>query len=102
MHTYSFEKLEVWQDSRKFIVKVYNTTSRFPVDERFGLIAQLRRAAVSIASGIAEGAGRKTSKDQSHFYRVAYSSLMEVLNQLLISSDLMYIAVDELQDMRED
>ena len=63
------EKLDVWKRAIEFVVTVYKMTESFPRDERFGLISQIRRAAVSIAANIAEGAGRHTSKEFKYFYR---------------------------------
>lgn len=102
MYTYSFEKLEVWQLAKKLVVKIYGITSQFPAEEKFGLVSQLRRAAVSICSNLAEGSGRNTSKDQAYFYGMAYSSLMEILNQLLISYDLNWISETNLNTIRID
>lgn len=102
MYTYPFEKLEVWQLAKKLVVKIYHITSRFPPEEKFGLISQMRRAAVSICSNLAEGSGRNTSKDQAYFYGMAYSSLMELLNQLLISQELEWLKADDLKDTRAD
>jgi len=65
-------------------VRIYEVTSQFPTEEKFGLISQQRRASVSICSNLAEGSGRSTLKVQGNFYKNAYSSLMEVLNQPLI------------------
>jgi len=92
MKVYSFEKLEVWQHARKLAVWTYSITKKFPSGEKFGLIIQMRRAAISIASNLAEGTSRKTSKDQSHFSTIAYSSTIELLNDLIISSDLLFIS----------
>ena len=94
MRIYSFEKLECWQNARQLAVWVYNTTKHFPADEKFGMISQMRRAAISIASNIAEGTSRKTSKDQSHFSTVSYSSTIELLKDLIISNDLGFITPD--------
>jgi four helix bundle protein len=94
MKVYSFEKLECWQQARRLAVWTYQSTKDFPVDERFGLISQMRRASISIASNIAEGSARRTSKDQAHFSTVAYSSNIELLNDLIISSDLGYLTTD--------
>ena len=102
MYTYSFEKLEVWQLAKKLVVKIYQITSNFPPEEKFGLVSQLRRAAVSICSNLAEGSGRSTSKDQGNFYNKAYSSLVEVLNQLLISYELNWMSQVDLNDVRAD
>ena len=102
MHTYSFEKLEVWQLAKKLVVKVYRITENFPPSEKFGLTNQLRRAAISICSNLAEGSGRNTPKDQGNFYGMAYSSLLEVLNQILIAYELQWIKDSELAEVRTD
>lgn len=98
---FNFEKLEVWQLSRKLVTDIYNTTKAFPDDEKFGLINQLRRASVSISSNIAEGNSRFSPKDKSHFTEMAYTSLMEVANQLIISFDLGYINETELDQYKK-
>lgn len=73
-------------------------TRSFPKEELYGLTSQVRRAAISIASNIAEGSGRSNEKEQLQFYRIAYSSLMEVLNQLIIASDLNYLSEEILNN----
>ncbi|MBW6516741.1 MAG: four helix bundle protein [Candidatus Cloacimonetes bacterium] len=100
--TFAFEKLRVWQDSRSFVTKIYLLTKEFPKEERYGLVDQLRRAAISISSNIAEGSSRISFKDQSHFYQIAYSSLMEVLNQIIICLDLNYLTKDDYNSFRSD
>lgn len=102
MYTYPFEKLEVWRLSKNLVVSIYKITEKFPTEERFGLVNQMRRAAVSISSNLAEGSGRNTAKDQAYFYNMAYSSLMELLNQLLIAFDLKWIAEEEINRLREE
>jgi len=101
MRVYSFEKLSVWQNARKFTKNIYEITLKFPAEEKFGLVTQMRRAAISVTSNIAEGSSRATNKDQSHFYNTAYSSLMEVLSQVILSSDLNLITDEELESLRE-
>ena len=64
---YSFEKLEVWQKVRMLIVEIYQLTRKFPKEETFGIISQIKRAAVSISSNIAEGSSRSSLKDQMRF-----------------------------------
>ena len=91
MKIYSFEKLECWQHARRLAVWVFASTQSFPTEEKFGLVSQMRRAAISIASNIAEGTSRKTFKDQSHFSTIAYSSTIELLNDLIISTDLKFL-----------
>ncbi len=82
---FGFEKLDVWVKSIEFADEVYRVTKMFPVDERFGLTNQLRRASVSISSNIAEGSGRQPKPDFSRFLRIAYGSLMECVSQLHIA-----------------
>jgi len=94
MKTFSFEKLEVWQDAKELTHQIYKVTKNYPDDERFGLVSQLRRAMISVTSNIAEGSSRMSPKDQAHFYHLAFSSLMEVLSQILISIELSYINPD--------
>ena len=85
-HIYSFEKLRVWQNAKDLVVEVYKITRNFPDEGKFGLTSQVRRAALSVTANIAEGSGRTSSKDQAHFYQMAYSSLLELLNHFYISS----------------
>lgn len=100
MKTYSFESLKAWKESRLLVKKVYQLTGDFPSEEKFGLISQLRRAVVSVSSNLAEGSGRMTKADQQYFYRMAFSSLMEVLNQLILSNDLQYVTDENLNYAR--
>ena len=92
MKVYSFEKLEAWQQARKLAVWIYLITKKYPAEEKFGLTMQMRRAVISIASNLAEGTSRETSKDQSHFSTIAYSSTIELLNDLIISNDLLFLS----------
>ena len=100
MYQYAFEKLNVWQNSRELTKRIYKITKKFPSDERYGLISQMRRAMISVSSNIAEGSSRKTKKDQAHFYTIAYSSLIELLNQTILSLDLKYIDNDQYLELR--
>jgi four helix bundle protein len=95
MKKFSFEKLEVWQDAKGLTHLVYKATKNFPSEEKYGLVSQLRRAVISVTSNIAEGSSRMSSKDQAHFYHLAFSSLMEVLSQIIISFELGYIPEEE-------
>jgi four helix bundle protein len=83
---FRFEKLNVWQKAVDFAHGVYGVTARFPAEERFGLSSQMRRAAVSISSNVAEGSGRSSHKDFAHFVEIAYGSLMEVVSQMQVAS----------------
>jgi len=102
MYRFSFEKLDVWKESVDFTKAIYLQTKSFPESEKFGLISQLRRASVSIASNLAEGTARNTNKDKAHFTTLAFSSLMEVLNQLIISKELNFISDEVYIKLRED
>ena len=89
---HNFKELKIWKQSRCFVKDIYLLTKKFPDDERFGLTQQMRRAVVSIPSNIAEGSGRGTDKDFSHFIDIAYGSIFEVETQLILSLDLEYIS----------
>ena len=84
----SFKDLNAWQKGMDLMVAVYKTSHVFPADERFGLTAQVRRAAISIPSNVAEGHGRRTQADFVHFLDVARGSANEVETQLLIAERL--------------
>jgi len=83
--------LIVYQKSKELVIFVYKMLEEFPETERFALCGQMRRAVVSIPSNIAEGMGRLSDKDQSHFLNIAYGSLMELYAQADIAHDLKYI-----------
>lgn len=102
MYIYSFEKLEVWNESKEFTKSIYTLTSKFPDSEKFGLVSQLRRASVSICSNIAEGSARKSFKDKAHFTTMAFSSTVEVLNQLILSFELDFINEKDYLKLRQD
>tara|TARA_R110002073_G_scaffold56835_8_gene144446 strand:+ start:2663 stop:3028 length:366 start_codon:yes stop_codon:yes gene_type:complete len=99
-YAFSFEKLNVWVNSKELVTEVYKLTRNFPDEEKFGLTNQLRRASISIASNLAEGTSRQTNKDKAHFSTMAFSSLMEVLNQLIIAKDLNYISDSDYKNLR--
>jgi four helix bundle protein len=85
-----FEQLEVWQQAHGLVLLVYQTTSAFPPDEKFGLISQMRRAAVSVPANIAEGFKRRGLRDKAHFYNIAQSSLEELRYYFILCRDLGY------------
>ncbi|WP_316782838.1 four helix bundle protein [Pedobacter frigiditerrae] len=95
MHTYSFEKLEVWQLSRSFRKDIYRLTIKFPKEETFGLISQIKRSVSSIGACLAEGSGKMTSKDKAHYTNMAYTTSLETLNHLIGAMDLDYITEEE-------
>jgi four helix bundle protein len=94
----SFRDLIVWQKSIQFAKMVYDLTKRFPVDERFGLTAQVRRAAVSVSSNIAEGHSRQ-GREFTHFLSIARGSLAEVESQLLLAVELGFFRVETLDEV---
>jgi four helix bundle protein len=96
MHRY--KELEIWKTSILLTKKVYETTSKFPDAEKFGLTNQLNRAAVSIASNIAEGAGRNGNKEFNQFLGIAIGSIYEVETQLIIASEIGYLKKIVLMD----
>ncbi len=87
--------LEVWKQSMDLVDVVYRTTKGFPADETYGLTSQMRRAAISIPSNIAEGAARSGKKEFVQFLRVSLGSLSELETQFLISGRLGYVAEEE-------
>lgn len=89
---HDFRKLRVWQDAVGFVIAVYDITRQFPADERFNLVSQLNRAAVSIPSNISEGAGRGSNKEFVQFLNYASGSCSEVFTQLLISNRLGFLS----------
>jgi len=86
----SYKDLQVWRDSMDFVVDIYMLTQNFPHSELYGLTSQLRRSSVSVPSNIAEGSGRKYTKEYVHFLYISKGSLLEVETQLEISNRLGY------------
>lgn len=86
-----FEDMPVWQDSQDFAVLIYGVTKVFPKDELYGLTSQLRRASSSVSANIAEGFGRRSNKDTSNYYKIAYGSLLETKNFVYLAKRLGYI-----------
>ncbi|MCK9401672.1 MAG: four helix bundle protein [Bacteroidales bacterium] len=91
----SYRELEVWKVSMEFVTEIYQITSKFPSSELYGLSAQIRRCAVSIPSNIAEGAGRKNTREFIQFLYVSNGSLSELETQLEIAFRLRYITDPE-------
>ena len=93
----SFKDLRVWREAMKFSVEVYKVTSAFPRHELYGLSQQLRRAAVSVPSNIAEGKGHRSDREFGHFLLHARGSLLEVQTQVMIAQELQYLEIEEAQ-----
>jgi four helix bundle protein len=89
-----YSKLLVWQRSNRLMLKLYGASQSFPSSERFGLTSQLRRAASSVPSNIAEGSKRTSAKDYAHFLNIAEGSLSETEYLILLSRDLECISAD--------
>jgi four helix bundle protein len=92
----SFRELKVWQAAIEFSLTIYELTSEFPKHELYGMTSQMRRAAVSIASNIAEGSARSTKKDFNQFVLIAKGSLCELQTQLIISNRLGYVTAQRI------
>ena len=84
----SYKELIVWQKGIRLVKEIYILTGLFPPSETYGLTAQLRRASISIPSNIAEGYGRKSSKEYAQFYSIAYGSALELETQIIIAKEL--------------
>lgn len=97
-----YKKLKVWIAAKELVAAVYGKLKGFPVEERFALCDQIRRAAVSVPSNIAEGYGRETHKDFAHFLSLAKGSLYELDTQLDLAVDLGYMNRDELLESKID
>lgn len=93
----AFEELIIWQEARKFTNNIYRVTKKFPKEELYGLTSQMRRAAVSVMSNIAEGFDRRTTKEFISFLIIARASVSEVQNDLYISLDLDYINSEDFK-----
>lgn len=85
-----FTDLEAWKEAHKLALMIYKATKTFPEDERFGLTSQVRRAALSVSSNIAEGFGRRNAGEKIQFYSIAQASVSEAQSQLLLARDLNY------------
>ncbi|MFT9495705.1 four helix bundle protein [Anaerosolibacter sp.] len=97
----NYNELEVWKKSHKAVLDIYRTTNSFPMDEKFGIVSQLRRAAVSIPTNIAEGSGRIHIKEYIQFIAIARGSAMEVEYLIKVSKDLNYITEEQFSNLTE-
>lgn len=98
----NFRELLVWQKSVDFTVRIYNVTKQFPESEKFNLVSQMQRAGVSIASNIAEGAGRHIAAMFKQFLVVALGSAYEIETQIIISKKLKYINEEICEQLTKD
>lgn len=95
----TFKDLIVWQQGHKLAIEIYRITKKFPREELYSLVDQLKRAAVSITSNIAEGFSRHSYKEKVQFYYLALGSLTELQNQIILTKDVGYITVKEYEDL---
>lgn len=95
----SFIDLNAWREAHNLVLSIYKITKSFPDDEKFGLIQQLRRCAVSISSNIAEGFSRRTKKEKTQFFYTSLGSITELQNQLLIARDIGYLSKDLFREL---
>jgi four helix bundle protein len=98
---HNFKELKIWQKGRNFVKEIYLTVSKFPPEERFALTSQMKRAVISIASNIAEGAGRETSKDFARFLDIANGSAFELETHIYLAFDLGFINEEILTNLIE-
>ncbi len=95
-----FTKLGVWRKAHALTLDIYRETNGFPLDERFGLTSQLRRASMSIAANIAEGCGRYSARETARFFDIAMGSASEVQYHLMLARDLDYLSVSQYQQLQ--
>jgi len=93
--------LDVWKDSRKLVSVIYELTSKFPKEEVYSLTAQIKRAAITIPSNVAEGAARDSNKEYIHFLFIALGSVAELDTQLIIAKDLNFISDKDFNSTSE-
>ena len=95
----SFRDLDAYKAGKVLIKEVYRLLKKFPKEEQYAMCDQLRRAAISITSNIAEGSGRVSNKEKVHFLEFSYGSLMEVLSQMDVACDLEYITTEDFNNI---
>lgn len=97
----SFTDMQAWKEGHSLVLLIYKITKDFPKEEIFGLVSQMRRAAISVTSNIAEGFSRKSGKEKSQFYSIALGSITELQNQLLVSRDVGHIKNTQFQEIAQ-
>jgi len=99
---YQFEKLKVWQDAIKLAEKIYLVSKKFPDDEKYGMVSQIRRAVVSVSLNIAEGQGRYYDKVFAQFLFHSRGSLYEVMTLIKLALNFGYLSEDDARDLNKD
>lgn len=98
----NFKTLDIWKRSRQLVKEVYLLTDAFPIEEKFGLISQLRKSAVSIPSNIAEGCGRQSEKELSRFLDIAIGSNCELETQIYLGYDLNFLTLETMEVLSKE
>jgi four helix bundle protein len=93
---HNFRKLNIWIDAMALAKEVYLLTSKFPKDEKFGLVSQINRCSVSVPSNIAEGSSRSSKKEFSHFIKISLGSLFELETQLILANEVGFYDIEKL------
>jgi four helix bundle protein len=96
-----YEQLIVWQKSHKLCLRIYDLTKKFPKEEQYGLVSQMRRSSYSVPTNIAEGNARRFTKDKARFFEIGLASLEELHYQCRLSLDLHYITQSEFEEVVE-
>ena len=97
----TYKDLKVWQKSMQLVRRIYEITVRYPADEKFGLVSQMRRCAVSIPSNIAEGYGREGEREQSLFLFISLGSSNELETQMILSHDFHYVSIEDYSEIMD-
>lgn len=97
----SFQRLDEWQQARRLVIASYRATQAFPREERFGITAQIRRAAVSVATNIAEGASKSGSREFRRYLSISLGSLGELSCLFQLSADLEYLTLADLEALEQ-
>jgi len=95
------KKLTVWKKSKELVKQIYVLTGNFPSEEKFGMVSQLQRAAISVPSNISEGASRRSKTERERFYEIARSSLVEIDTQIEISLDIEYLDTEDIDELTQ-
>ena len=98
----TFKDLLVWQKAHQLVLRIYKESNSFPVDERFGLTSQIRRASVSVPANIAEGFRKRSKKEKIYFYSISQTSLEEVRYYIILANDLGYWNQPELESLLDE
>ena len=97
-----FRNMHVWQLAFKLVIKIYEVTADFPIEERFGMTSDMRRAANSVVHNIAEGYGRYEKKDKTRFYKISRGSCYELMSQSLVSCELKFMDAQVSEEIVND